>query len=509
MSTSNVGKSPKQQFWKKTVANVPGSLRPVYGAQHPPINYNPSPKSLNGSQPTTPKKGQISKVRDSFQDFQAQTEDAWDDGDDDFISMANLKMSMKDVHSSAAQVINDHSQAQQRALFERQFSSSSVNGIEINDVAFSEATVAPIQSAYGPGKLGPGIGVRLHTSWHSNNDFSRAKPPVSERDNAKSEKYKQILASANIDLEGLRNLAWSGVLKKFRPNVWKILAGYIPTIADRRDLTLQRKRQEYFKFIEHYYATRKQEFHADTFRQISIDIPRMSPLIPLFQQKLVQEIFERILYIWAIRHPASGYVQGINDLVTPFFVVFLSEYIPEDADMDKYDVSLLPTEEVKIIEADSFWCFSKLMDNIQDNYTFAQPGIQYKVAALKDIISRVNYNLHKHLEDQNVEYLQFSFRWMNNLLMREIPLRCTIRLWDSYLSERSDFASLHLYVCAALLLKYGDDLLREKDFQGLMLMLQSLPTHNWNDDDISLLLAEAFRLQFTYADAPSHLQQNR
>ena len=39
------------------------------------------------------------------------------------------------------------------------------------------------------------------------------------------------------------------------------------------------------------------------------------------------QIFERILYIWAIRHPASGYVQGINDLVTPFFVIFLTEYI--------------------------------------------------------------------------------------------------------------------------------------------------------------------------------------
>jgi len=41
------------------------------------------------------------------------------------------------------------------------------------------------------------------------------------------------------------------------------------------------------------------------------------------------QLFERILYIWAIRHPASGYVQGINDLVTPFFVVFLSEYIAD------------------------------------------------------------------------------------------------------------------------------------------------------------------------------------
>ena len=51
----------------------------------------------------------------------------------------------------------------------------------------------------------------------------------------------------------------------------------------------------------------------------------MSPLVGLFQQRAVQAMVERILYIWAIRHPASGYVQGINDLVTPFFLVFLHD----------------------------------------------------------------------------------------------------------------------------------------------------------------------------------------
>lgn len=55
----------------------------------------------------------------------------------------------------------------------------------------------------------------------------------------------------------------------------------------------------------------------------------MNPDIPLFQQKIVQECFQRVLFIWSMRHPASGYVQGINDLVTPFFVVFLSYYICE------------------------------------------------------------------------------------------------------------------------------------------------------------------------------------
>jgi hypothetical protein len=60
----------------------------------------------------------------------------------------------------------------------------------------------------------------------------------------------------------------------------------------------------------------------------------MNPLMPIFQQTVVQELFERILFIWAIRHPASGYVQGINDLVTPFFVVFLSEFIENGNEKD-------------------------------------------------------------------------------------------------------------------------------------------------------------------------------
>lgn len=74
-------------------------------------------------------------------------------------------------------------------------------------------------------------------------------------------------------------------------------------------------------------------------------------------------------------------------------------------------------------------------------------------------------SLHKHLHRHGIDYLQFSFRWMNNLLTREIPLRCSIRLWDTYLAESDSFASFQLYVCAAFLLHWRQDLLLEKDFQ--------------------------------------------
>ena len=39
----------------------------------------------------------------------------------------------------------------------------------------------------------------------------------------------------------------------------------------------------------------------------------------------VQSLMERVLFVWSIRHPACGYVQGINDLLTPFLVVFALE----------------------------------------------------------------------------------------------------------------------------------------------------------------------------------------
>lgn len=60
--------------------------------------------------------------------------------------------------------------------------------------------------------------------------------------------------------------------------------------------------------------------------------------------------------------------------------------------MDTYDVNKLSEDHRNSIEADSFWCLSKLLDGIQDNYTFAQPGIQNKVRQLKDLIERVDGN---------------------------------------------------------------------------------------------------------------------
>lgn len=43
--------------------------------------------------------------------------------------------------------------------------------------------------------------------------------------------------------------------------------------------------------------------------------------------------------------------------------------------------------------------------------------------------------------------------------------------------------------------------------QGLLMLLQNLPTIHWGNEEVGLLLAEAYRLKYTFADAPSHYKR--
>ncbi|XP_030628196.1 TBC1 domain family member 22A isoform X2 [Chanos chanos] len=501
----------KKQFWKRNTTKVPGSIQHVYGAQHPPFDPLLHANLMKaGNKPqTTPGKP---KKATTFQEFESITSDAWDVGDDDdeLLAMAAQNLNIEVVMETANKVIENHSKLQEKQQQRQRQQEETHPGSDCRLV--KSQSEAPI----GSPKEMPGERGSLHRQQslphrpviplvaRMADQNTSGTPAMTEREASRLDKFKQVLAGPNTDLDELRKLSWSGIPRQVRPITWKLLSGYLPANAERRESTLQRKRQEYFGFIEQYYDSRNDEHHQDTYRQIHIDIPRMSPENLVLQPK-VTEVFERILFIWAIRHPASGYVQGINDLVTPFFVVYVFEYIEEE--VENFDVSSLQEEVLRNIEADSFWCMSKLLDGIQDNYTFAQPGIQRKVKALEELVSRIDETVHRHMQQYEVEYLQFAFRWMNNLLMRELPLRCTIRLWDTYQAEPEGFSHFHLYVCAAFLVRWRKEILEEKDFQGLMILLQNLPTMHWGNEEVSVLLAEAYRLKFAFADAPNHYKR--
>ncbi|KAI1635098.1 rab-GTPase-TBC domain-containing protein [Biscogniauxia mediterranea] len=330
----------------------------------------------------------------------------------------------------------------------------------------------------------------------------------------KINKFKKILQSTTIPLVDLRALAWGGVPEEVRAMTWQLLLSYLPTSGERRVATLERKRKEYLDGVRQAFerggikptpGARARGLDEAIWHQISIDVPRTNPHIELYSYEATQRSLERILYVWAIRHPASGYVQGINDLVTPFWQVFLGTYITDSNIESGMDPGQLPKAVLDAVEADSFWCLTKLLDGIQDHYIVAQPGIQRQVAALRDLTARIDEGLAKHLESENVEFIQFSFRWMNCLLMREISVRNTIRMWDTYLAEEQGFSEFHLYVCAAFLVKWSSKLVK-MDFQEIMMFLQALPTQDWTEKDIELLLSEAYIWQSLFKNSAAHLR---
>ncbi|ODQ80976.1 hypothetical protein BABINDRAFT_160402 [Babjeviella inositovora NRRL Y-12698] len=320
--------------------------------------------------------------------------------------------------------------------------------------------------------------------------------------NAKFLRFKKVITADNVNLAELKRLSWNGIPRELRAVSWQLLLGYLPTNASRRSDALARKRAEYTDGVAQVLGA---DHTRDTamWHQIAIDVPRTTQHIKLYTYAATQAALQRILYLWAVRHPASGYVQGINDLCTPFFQTFLASHAP---DVELCDPALLPRATMDAVEADTFWCLTKLLDTIQDNYIHEQPGILRQVRELEGLVARIDAELVVHLRAQGVEFMQFAFRWMNCLLMRELNLEMVVRMWDTYLSETPlGFATFHVYVCAAFLVKFADEL-KDMEFQEVIMFLQNPPTRDWGVKNMELMMSEAFIWQSLYKNAAAHLR---
>lgn len=333
-------------------------------------------------------------------------------------------------------------------------------------------------------------------------------------------------------MDRLRKASWNGIPLQVRATVWKILLGYLPCNQERREGTLERKRQAYLKYVSRYFndaaVADRDDDERELIHQINIDVLRTHPNCQLFRNPLIQAMLERALFIWSVQHPASGYVQGINELITPFFVVFLFDellsaggVLPRDeaAAARRWTSETIELQEwlnnttsidpavvkLDMIEADCFWCMTKLLSNVQTHYTFAQPGIQKMLLKLETVMQRIDPPLCSHLASHAVLFLHFAFRWMNCYLMREIPIHHIVRMWDTYMCEEEGFSTFHVYVCAAFLNLWSKKLVT-CDFQATMLFLQSTPTDAWTREDLEILLSQAYILRSQHESQLAHLK---
>lgn len=342
--------------------------------------------------------------------------------------------------------------------------------------------------------------------------------------------------------EDLRKCAWKGCCPQNRAQVWRLLLGHEPLNYNARKSVLKVKRERYRecvsllcsnegdteqqlastltklrslqKDIEVTIGSRSagnanesgsfmdvaqySDYSSKTLRQIEMDLPRTHPLIPIFHVPQVRDPMRRILYLYGMLNPNKNYVQGMNEILTPVLVVFLSSYFKEGSEkgvenfltreaLDK----CLTSEELQNAEADAFWIFSLLVSRIEDNFTAEQSGILKRVRRLEEIVKEVDSLLSAHLKRNGNEFIQFACRWMNCLLMRELPFPLVVKLWDALLAEEDGISDLHVYFCAAMMIRFRAELL-SKGFEDCIMFLQHLPTRNWRTNDIDVLLSQAY-----------------
>ncbi len=162
-----------------------------------------------------------------------------------------------------------------------------------------------------------------------------------------------------------------------------LLSDYVPVDQEMKASNLARKHEEYQDIVAHYFGETSpsdtveqlsdkigdmSQYEIKNFKQIRIDVHRTQPEVQLFASQAVQTMMIRILFAWSMRHPASAYVQGINDLAAPILLTFLQGSFAR-ANLSEEQLVGADPQVFRQVEADTFWCLSKLIDDIQDNYT--------------------------------------------------------------------------------------------------------------------------------------------
>lgn len=99
-----------------------------------------------------------------------------------------------------------------------------------------------------------------------------------------------------------------------------------------------------------------------------------------------------------------------------------------------------------------------MLDGILDNYTSSWPGIQKSFGKLNEIIKRIDGGMIEHFNQENIDFYHLYFKWVACLLLRQFTSKVGLRLYDTYISDESNYSTLCLYIMAAILLKYSKKL---------------------------------------------------
>ncbi|NXO26096.1 TBC16 protein, partial [Cisticola juncidis] len=246
---------------------------------------------------------------------------------------------------------------------------------------------------------------------------------------------------------------FGGVDISIRGEVWPFLLRYYSyesTSEEREALRLQ-KRKEYFEIQEKRLSMTPDE-QKEFWRQVQFtvdkDVVRTDRSNQFFrgEDNPNVETMRRILLNYAVFNPTIGYSQGMSDLVAPLLAEVLDE-------------------------SDTFWCFVGLMQN---TIFFSSPrdeDMEKQLLYLRELLRLMHPRFHQHLCALGEDGLQMLFchRWILLCFKREFPEAEALRMWEAcWAHYQTDY--FHLFICVAIVVIYGDDVIEQQLATDQMLL---------------------------------------
>ncbi|KAF3638910.1 Ypt/Rab-GAP domain of gyp1p superfamily protein isoform 2 [Capsicum annuum] len=143
-----------------------------------------------------------------------------------------------------------------------------------------------------------------------------------------------------------------------------------------------------------------------TLHQIVVDVVRTDSHLEFYEDRKNLARMSDILAVYAWVDPATGYCQGMSDLLSPFVVLF------ED-------------------NADAFWCFEMLLRRMRENFQMEGPtGVMKQLQALWHIVELTDREMFSHLSSIGAESLHFAFRMLLVLFRRELSFNEVLCMWE-------------------------------------------------------------------------------
>ncbi|XP_020964185.1 small G protein signaling modulator 1 isoform X1 [Arachis ipaensis] len=143
-----------------------------------------------------------------------------------------------------------------------------------------------------------------------------------------------------------------------------------------------------------------------TLHRIVVDVVRTDSHLEFYEDRRNLARMSDILAVYAWVDPATGYCQGMSDLLSPFVVIF------ED-------------------NADAFWCFEMLLRRMRENFQMEGPTrVMKQLRAIWHILEMTDKEMFAHLAKIGAESLHFAFRMLLVLFRRELSFTESLSMWE-------------------------------------------------------------------------------